>query len=346
MTSSLFFRRGLMAAAAFGAFAAGLAQPAAAADLTKLRFTMDWAWQGPQAPALLAKKLGYFEAEGIDIELNRGFGSGRVPVDLAAGTYDMGQGDMSAVIKFKAENPTSGVMTVAVLYEGSPLVAAVKADGPIKTPKDFEGKTLAAPDFDAGRQLFPVFAAATGIDMAKVSWLSVKPELREPMLAQGQADGITGFVTSTVFGLKALGLEEGKDIKLFRYADYGAKLYSTGMHTTKAFAEANPKLVTGTIRAMVKGIQATLANPDAAIVALKEQEPLTDVPLETGRLKLTMDELIATPAAKANGVSAVDNARMQSNIDDILKVYKLAPLKVADVYVDSYLPPKADMMLQ
>ena len=346
MTMSLFFRRGLMAAVAIGAFTTTMAGPAAA-ELTKVRFTMDWAWQGPQSTALLAKKLGYFEAEGIDIELNRGFGSGRVPVDLAAGTYDIGQGDMSAVIKFKAENPDAGVMTVAVLYDGSPLVAAVKADGPIKEPKDFEGKTLAAPDFDAGRQLFPVFAAYTGIDLSKVSWLSVKPELREPMLARGEAEGITGFVTSTVFGLKALGLEEGKDVKLFRYADYGAKLYSTGVHTTKAYAEKNPKLVTGTIRALVKGTKAAMADIDASIAALKEHEPLTDAALEKGRLQLTFDELIATPEAKANGISAVDKTRMQSNIDDIEKAYGLPlKLKVEDVYDDSYLPPKADLMLK
>lgn len=345
MSKTQFSRRALMAAAAFGATFGVLAQPASA-EMTKVRFTMDWAWQGPQATALLAKKLGYFEAEGVDIELNRGFGSGRVPVDLAAGTYDMGQGDMSAVIKFKAENPDSQVMTVAVLYDGSPLVAVVKADGPIKSPKDFEGKTLAAPDFDAGRQLFPVFAAATGIDMSKVNWMSVKPELREPMLAQGQADGITGFITSSKFGLRALGMEEGRDVTIFRYVDYGVDLYSTGIHTTRGFAEANPKAVTGTIRAMIKGTQAAMADIDAAMAALKEHEPLTDVALEKDRLQTSFDELILTETVKANGISFVDPVRMQRNIASVEAAYGLpAKVKVEDVYSDAYLPPREDLMM-
>ena len=57
MSKTHFSRRALMAAAAFGAAFGVLAQPASA-EMTKVRFTMDWAWQGPQSTALLAKKLG------------------------------------------------------------------------------------------------------------------------------------------------------------------------------------------------------------------------------------------------------------------------------------------------
>lgn len=344
MTKTYVSRRSLMAAAAIGAFTLSTALPAQA-DI-KVRYSMDWAWQGPQSTALLAQKLGYFADEGIDIEMSRGFGSSRVPVDLAAGTYDMGQGDMSAVIKFNAENPDSDVINVAVLYDATPLVAVVKADGGIEEPKDFEGRTLAAPDFDAGRQLFPVFAAATGIDAGTVNWMSVKPELREPMLAQGEADGITGFITSSKFGLKALGLEEGKDVKIFRYGDFGVDLYSTGIHTTRTFADANPQAVTGVIRAMIKGVQAAMADPDAAMAALKEHEPLTDTALERERLVLSFEELVTTENTKANGISAVDPERMLRAIRSVEAAYGLEPrLEVADVFTADYLPPASERML-
>jgi NitT/TauT family transport system substrate-binding protein len=60
--------------------------------------------------------------------MDRGFGSGRVPVELAGGNYDMGLADINPTIKFRAENPDSDLIAVAVMFSGSPLVAVVNAD--------------------------------------------------------------------------------------------------------------------------------------------------------------------------------------------------------------------------
>ncbi|MBX9596088.1 MAG: ABC transporter substrate-binding protein [Roseomonas sp.] len=76
----------------------------------------------------------------------------------------------------------------------------------MREPKDLEGRRLAAPEGDAGRQIFPVFAEAAGFDASRVNWISVSPELREPMLVRGQADAITGLVSSAVISLEGLGV--------------------------------------------------------------------------------------------------------------------------------------------
>ena len=307
-----------------------------------VRFMMDWAWQGPQSFALLAQNSGCFEDNGVSMTLDRGFGSGRTPVELAAGTYQMGLGDINPTIKFRAENPESDLIAVAVLADASPLVAVVRSDSGIDEPKDFEGKSLAAPDFDAGRQLFPAFAAATGIDDSTIEWVSVKPELREPMLAQQQTAGITGFVTSAIPSLDALGMPE-EELTVFRYKDYGVDLYSTSILTTKAFAEANPEAVKTVVACMIEGTKAMVSDADGAIAALKAHEPLTDVEGETGRLVMTIEEMIATDTAKADGLSAVDMERLQSTIVMVENAYGLEnTLQAADLYDPSYLPAAED----
>jgi NitT/TauT family transport system substrate-binding protein len=329
-----------LAAATILATAAG-----GAAQATDVRFMMDWAWQGPQAFALMARNSGCFEKGGVNITLDRGFGSGRVPVELASGTYDMGLADINPTVKFRAENPDSDLIAVSVMFSGSPLVAVVAADGGIVEPKDFEGRTLAAPDFDAGRQLFPIFAAANGIDMDTIEWVSVKPELREPMLVQGQADGITGFITSSVPSLARLGMPE-EDVRVFRYKDYGVELYSSSILTTRAFAEENPEAVTTVVGCMIEGVRMAMADPDAAMEALADHEPLTDVEVERGRWQITMDEMLATPDTLEGGISNVDMDRLQRGIMSVEDAYGIEnALKAEDLYTDAYLPAPEDRML-
>lgn len=44
---------------------AGMMVSAQAADLTPVKFTLDWRFEGPSAPFLLAVQKGYFAAEGL-----------------------------------------------------------------------------------------------------------------------------------------------------------------------------------------------------------------------------------------------------------------------------------------
>lgn len=315
------------------------------AAATDIRFMMDWAWQGPQAFALMARNSGCFEEGGVNITMDRGFGSGRVPVELAGGNYDMGLADINPTIKFRAENPDSDLIAVAVLFAGSPLVAVVAADSEITEPSDFEGTTLAAPDFDAGRQLFPIFAAATGIDDSTVEWISVSPELREPMLVRGEADGITGFITSSTISLDRLGMGPDEQ-RIFRYKDYDVELYSTSILTSRAFAEANPEAVSTVVACMINGVQMAMADPEAAMEALVAHEPLTDPDVELRRWRITMEEMITTPAVVENGISTIDEAYFQRSIASVEDAYGLPNvLMVDDIFTDAYLPPVEDRML-
>jgi NitT/TauT family transport system substrate-binding protein len=126
---------------------------------------------------------------------------------VIAGTHDMAFADLGTIIKWNGENPDKPLVAVYVAEDGFPLGAfALKTKG-IGKPKDLEGKTLGAPPFDGGRQMFPVFAKVNSLDAAKISWMSIDANLREQMLAKGQVDVITGFVTSALPTLNSLGIK-------------------------------------------------------------------------------------------------------------------------------------------
>src|SRR4051794_229305 len=147
--------------------AAVLAAPSVgqAQQKTTVRLTAGWTFQGTHSYMLHAQRAGYFAQAGVNVTVSRGFGSPRVPVDIASGVFDLGFTDVASVVKFLGDNPNADVIIVAILEDTTQTAMTVLADGPIKKPKDIEDHSLAAPDTDLGRLLFPSYAKLAGIDV-------------------------------------------------------------------------------------------------------------------------------------------------------------------------------------
>jgi NitT/TauT family transport system substrate-binding protein len=107
---------------------------------TKLKMILNWKYQGPQAWFFIAQDRGYFKAEGLDVEIDQGEGSAASIIKVAAGAYNVGFGDINALIDLAAKKPAEAPVAVYMMYNQPPFTIAVKKDGPIKTPKDLEGR--------------------------------------------------------------------------------------------------------------------------------------------------------------------------------------------------------------
>ncbi|MDJ0386535.1 ABC transporter substrate-binding protein [Roseomonas sp. E05] len=336
-------RRSLM----LGSAASLLAAPRLArgqAALTPVKFCLDWAFQGPQAPYLLAADRGFFREEGLDVTVDRGFGSGDTPVKVASGAYDFGIADLSPAIRLRLATPGADIFSPFVIQQGSPLAVMTLKKTGISKPKDLEGRKLAAPETDAGRQLFPAFAKATGIDLNRISWLTVTPQLREPMLARGEADAITGFEVSGVFSLRALNVPQ-ENIVSMRYSDAGVALLSTALLVKRPYAEAHPKLVTGMIRAIARGHAEAWKDPDAAIASLAKRDATAPKDLEKARM-LANFAFIRTPQVLSGGFGNLPESQVQAAIDTIRDAFNLtAGLEASTMYTPRYLPEAAALKL-
>jgi len=320
-----------------------LVTPALAQPLPRVRLGLDWLINGPYAFVAVGERQGIFRAAGVDIVAQRGFGSGRVPMDLGAGTIDVGIADLTTVLRFIAQNPGAGLLVAGVLFDQAPTCAVVRADGPIRTPADLAGKRLAAPEFDGGRQVFPVFARANGIDPASVTWISVSPELREPLLARREVDGITGFVTSAPLSLKALGMDHPQQ-RVFRYREHGLDyFYGSAILTTKAYAERNPDALRGAVAGILGATRWTFGNRAAAIGMLRAREPLTEVAIETERLDVAMNELVDSPYVRRAGLGTLEAGRLGRQMAATQEAFGLASMPPADSFAtDAFLPPAAE----
>src|SRR5262249_13822294 len=319
----------------------GVSAPAGAQ--TRLKFVLNWKYQGPQGIFFLPEDRGYYKAEGLDMTIDQGSGSGAAVPLVANGTYDVGFGDINALIELAGRKPEDAPIAVYVIYNQPPFTVAVKADSPIKSPKDFEGKTLGGAANDGALKLFPAFCKIAKIDCTKVKITNMQPNLREQMLMQGQVDGVFGYVNTIRFSAKLMGVEENQ-LRYINYGDYGMDLYSNGIIVSKKLTREKPETVRGLARDINKGIVDTLKEPDAAVAAVAKREPLIKFPVERERLDATLREEMNHPEIAKIGLGNVDLDRLKRSIDILVEANELPRTPtVAEIFTPAFLPPLTDL---
>ncbi|WP_447553945.1 ABC transporter substrate-binding protein [Vreelandella sp. EE22] len=306
---------------------------------TPLRMVLNWSYQGPQAWFFLAQERGYFAEEGLDMRIDQGSGSGAAVGSVASGAYDVGFGDINALINYAANNPDTAPVGVYMLYTQPPFTIAVTTDSDIHEPADLEGRTIAGPANDGALRLFPAFASIADIDADSVEVMNIEPRLREQMLNRGQVDAVFGFVNTVRFNAMLAGIDPEERLRFIRYGDYGMDLYSNALIVSRQLVEDNPEAVRGLVRAVNRGVADVLADREAGMDAVMAQEPLINREVETARLNATIDDEMRHPELGDIGLGNIDQERMQRAISIVVDAYGLESIPALKTIFDTdYLP--------
>ncbi len=325
--------------------AAAMTTSAAMAE-TDIKFANDWKWEGPAAPFLLALDKGYYADAGLDVTMDTGKGSLDAIPRVASGSYQIGTADINSLIKFRDQNPDLAVPAVFIIYNAPPFAIVGRKSLGVSAPKDLEGKTLGAPAPDGAYAQWKAFVKANDIDASKVTIENVGFPVREPMLAQGSVDAITGFSFSSFINLKANGVPED-DISVLLMSDYGLDLYGNAVIVNPTFAEENPEAVKAFIAATVKGFLETFEDPAAAVKYVMAHNDVAREPVELERLEMAISQNMITDEVKANGLGGVDMARLAKSIEQIGDTYEFKAKPAPDAIFDpSFLPPADARMLK
>lgn len=332
-------KTGLAAAALLGAV---LTQAPAHAQQA-VKFSLDFKFEGPSAPFLVAIDKGYFKAEGLEVTIDSAAGSLEPINRVASGTYDMGFGDINSLIKFRDANPANPIKAVYMVYNKPAFSIVGRKSRGVTKPKDLEGRKLGAPAADGAYAQWKIFVQANAIDASKVTIENVGFPVREPMLQNGQVDAITGFSFSSFINLKSMGVPTD-DITVMLMADYGVNLYGNTIIVNPKFAAEKPEAVKGFLRAFTKGLRDTIANPATAVDSVIKRNDVAKKDVELERLRMALKDNMVTDEVKKLGFGAIDPTRMDKAIEQIGLTYefKNPKPKAAEAFDSSFLPPAAD----
>ncbi len=329
-----------------GAMALAIATlPAAAEELTKVRFIHEWRFEGHVAPYLVALDKGYYKDEGLDVSIDPGTGSVDGINRIASGSYDIGQMDLNALIKYRDAADSVPIKAVLVTYNIPPFsILTIKKNG-IAEPKDLEGKILGAPAADAAYSHWPIFAKLNDIDTSTVTIENVGFPVRETLLAQGQVDAVTAFISNKL-AVKAAGVPDDQIVGMMM-SEYGVDLFGSAVMASPSFMAEHPEAVAGFVRATIRGFRDAINDPEGAMDSVMKHNPIAKRDIELERLKLVAEECYFTDDVRENGFGHVDAGRLSRSIDQLEETFSFTNKpQASDIYTGDFLPAKNERMIQ
>ena len=214
-------------------------------------------------PFVVAKEKGYFEAEGYDVTLLAVGGSNESALQISAGNGDIGGASPGeAVIGIQ-----SGKLKIKYFYDllyANIWSVAVLPDSPIKTLVDLKDKKLGVQSMgSAGITFAKAFVKEAGLDPAKdIFFLPIG------LGAQAITSVRQNMVDGVIFWDAALAKLAFSGLKLREVpASEGLRtLPDVSLLARTDTIEKNPKMLVGVARAIAKGYDFTMANPEAAVL--------------------------------------------------------------------------------
>ncbi len=247
-------------------------------------------------PVYVAKHVGYFEEEGLDVEIVPGKGSTYVVQQVAAGTVPVGMGVPGAVLPAVARGQKIKFFYTYAVKSLFDLV--VPADSPIKAVPDLRGKTVGITDFGGGEvPLVRALLAAANLKPGEnVTLLPIGEQVPAILAAfrDGKVQAFAGNANDLVW-LYQTGFKPRSLSGEFR------DLPAAGIFATeKVFTERRDMLVK-VGRAIAKGTLFGMTNPDGAIALMARLFPDQFQKMEGGRAFYHVYLDLSTPQRREGG---------------------------------------------
>jgi NitT/TauT family transport system substrate-binding protein len=302
----------------------------------KVVLLLNWYTYSEHAPFYLGKERGYFDQEGIDLDIQEGRGSGVTVQAVAAGTAAFGYADVPTMMK--AASKGAPVIAVGVALQTSPMSVMGFADKNIRKPEDIKGKTVAVTPGDSMSQIWPLFLQKTGLKQSDFKTVAGDAQTKLNAVINSQADLLLGYVMD-----QAIKLQDAthKPVYPIRFADYGVNMVSSGIIAQKDYVKAHEDLVRRFLRAATRSLEEAAKNPEAAVDAMLKAKPKSGVHdtaivgmKETARLYKGPDN----PNDRPLRVGAKNMAETLALLTQYGGVDKSEAGKPDDYYTNAYLP--------
>lgn len=248
-------------------------QTSAPKELTKIKVALDWTPNTNHTGLYAARDLGYYEEEGLDVEIVQP-GSAGSDTMVTSGEAAFGVGVQENLTLARLQGVP--LVSIAAIIQHNTSGFAAPVDRGIKSPKDFENKTYGGWGSPVEAAVMKAIMAPEGGDVSKVKQINI-----------GEADYFTAVKRDIDFAwifYAWTGIEaelRGEPLDMLYVKDYAPQLdyYTPVLMTSEKEIAERPELVKAFLKATSKGYQYAIDQPEKAAELLSKAVPELDAKL-------------------------------------------------------------------
>lgn len=264
-TEAVVTRRELLQGAA--AVGAGLCLPRSARahhndPLKKTTLRFNWTAKGEFTPLYVARELGFFKEQGVEVELLEGK-SGTQAVQVV-GTGNDAFGFVPSIQVIQAINQGIPLRVAGTFGRVTGMCWASWPDVPLVGPKSLEGRKISLSSASTFFQVWPAFVKKFKIDTAKVEVVNADPSARVGLFLSHRLDIMADIFVANDFVVLQNKLSD-KKLHLLRLADLSFDPIGYVLFANQSVIERDPDLVRRVTHGTQKGFQKMIDSPNDAI---------------------------------------------------------------------------------
>lgn len=283
--------------------------------LKELDVVLDWYPNALHAFLYVAIENGYYEEEGLKVNIRFPSNANDAISLVAAGQADIGLYYQQDVIQARA-NQDIPVKSIGAVVQGPLNIVLSLEEKNITGAEDLVGKTIGYAGTELSEALIRSIMQYVGADYSDVTMIDVGFDLMSSMTT-GNVDATIGcLVNHEVPQME----EEGFSVNWFDLDDYGVPTYYEGVFLANDdTVENDSETLKAFLRASAKGFADMKANPEEALQILLANQNEENFPLSETVERKSMEVLLPMmETGDASFLSQSDEC-WQENIDWMLE---------------------------
>ena len=280
-------------------------------DLREISLVLDWYPNALHSFIYVAIEKGYYAEEGLKLNVQFPSNANDALSLVAAGRAEFGLYYQQDVILARA-NQNVPVKSVGAVVQAPLNIVLSLAENGINSPQDLIGKTIGYAGTELSEALIRSIMKHEGADYSDVIMIDVGFDLMSSMTT-GNVDATIGcLVNHEVPQME----EEGFAVNYFELDAYGVPTYYEGVFVANdKTIENDSEMIAAFLRASQKGFDDVLADPEAALEILLDNQNTENFPLSENVERQSTEVLLPVMQTESARFLSQSAELWQKNID-------------------------------
>ncbi len=277
--------------------------------LTPINLRLSWLVKGEYSHLFVAQEKGYFEEEGIDINILEG-SEKATPIQLLISGDDQFS-YLAADDMIVARTKGMDVKMTSCILQKLPQVVMAMPDVKLDGPADMAGKKVVETAGGSLPVVLDAFLSYNGVDPDSVELVIADWGAKTAAFLNGDVEMMGGYATNDLATMEA---KMGMEFNYFFLGDYGFNMMAHGIVASTEYIEENPEIVAAVNRAVRRGAEYTVAHPVEAADIMSALFPDSLVKEITRKQVERTIELFTTPETEGKPLGWISEDSLEQTI--------------------------------